>query len=292
MKNLKKQPDIILLLEIIESTQNLIKIIEEEILYKVKSPSMIHKNIYQIEIYEKLEFLFESIVHHVEAVINIAIGAINSNNPLLVNSALAIIRVILETSARIYWLSEKSGNISELLIRYRKVLTQDKVSFEEYAKRYIGFEKSQKKAIEENIDILTKQIGNLDQEIKKLNNLDEITKLTKLPSPKELVENFDCFLNIKYNKEHNDICLYYMSTSKIVHGMSPVIYTLVNESRTPACEWNITFKICFSMLEECSNILFDLRSINNDMFYKKLQSIKLRFFTASEKIEKMKKESL
>ena len=289
MKNLKNQPDITLLLEIIESTQNLIKIIEDEILYKVKSPSIICKSIYQIEIYEKIEFLFESIVHHVEAVIYIAIGAINSNNPLLVNSVLAIIRVILETSARIYWLSEESDNLSELFVKYKKVLTQDKDSFQEYARKYIDFEESHKKEIEENINILTKQIGDLDQEIKKLNNLNEGTKL---PSPIKLIENLDCFLNIKYNKEHNDICLYYMSTSKIVHGMSPVIYTLINESKTPVSDWNTAFKICFVMLVECSNMLFNMRSISNDDFYKKLQPVKLRFFTVSERIEKTKKESL
>ena len=289
MKNLKDQPDIKLLLEIIKSTQNLIKIIEEEILYKVKSPSIIHKSVYQIEIYEKLEFLFESIVHHVEAVIYIAMGAINSNNPLLVNSALAIIRVILETSARIYWLSEKSGNLSELFVRYKKVLTQDKESFQEYAKRYLGFEESHKKEIEENINILTKQIGDLDQEIKKLNNLNEGTKL---PSPINLIENFSCFLKIEYNKEHNDILLYYMSTSKIVHGMSPVIYTLINESKTPVSDWNTAFKICFVILIECSNMLFNMRSISNDDFHEKLQSVKSRFFTVSETIEKTKKESM
>ena len=83
-----------------------------------------------------------------------------------------------------------------------------------------------------------------------------------------------------------------MSTSKIVHGMSPVIYTLINESKTPVSDWNTAFKICFVILIECSNMLFNMRSISNDDFHEKLQSVKSRFFTVSETIEKTKKESM
>jgi hypothetical protein len=291
MKNLKEQPDVKLLLQMIDCIQNLIKIIEENILYSIKPDSIIHKNVYLIEIYEAFWFLVESVVHHVRAVIYIAKGSINSENPSLVNSALVITRVVLETSAKIYWLSESSDDTSELLTNYKKLLNNDKENFTKYDEKYNGFEESQKKEIEKNKNISDQKIIELDKVIESTKDPRKKHKLAPKtrfpPDATELIKGFDTFLNKKYSNEHNDILLYYRSISKIIHGMNPVIYTLENESKKPASDWDTVFRICFAMLMECSEILFSMLSVSSDDFHAKLHPIKSNFSTASEKIEKL-----
>ena len=65
------------------------------------------------------------------------------------------------------------------------------------------------------------------------------------------------------------------------------LYTLENESKKPASDWDTVFRICFAMLIECSEILFSTLSVSSDDFHAKLHPIKLNFSTASEKIEKL-----
>lgn len=292
MKNSKEQPDVKLLLQMIDCIQNLIKIIEENILYSIKPDSIINKNVYLIEIYEALWFLVKSVVHHVRAVIYIAKGSINSENPSLVNSALVITRVVLETGAKIYWLSESSDDISTLLTKYKKLLSKDKENFKNYDKEYNGFEESQKKEIDKNMNILDQKIIELDKAIESMKDPTKKHRLAPKqskfpPDATYLIQKFDTFLNKKYSNGHNDILLYYMSISKIVHGMSPVIYTLKYESKKPASDWDTVFRICFAMLIECSEILFNIFSVSSDEFHAKLHPIKSNFFSASEKIEKL-----